>query len=121
MSHQVGGAVTVARGPSRLLQLSDSVSELTTMVVHHLHHLRQLGVSVLTSMVALILGVRSQVRREATAPMCNHYDDRWSGQPPFYLGLPRPGFVARGAARGHAPRKGKWTLCIVVVGEGVRV
>jgi len=64
VSHQVGGAVTVARGPSRLLQLGDSVSELTTMVVHHLRHPRQLGVSELTSMVALILGVRSQVRRE---------------------------------------------------------
>ena len=24
---------------------------------------------------------------------------------------PRPGFVARGDARGHGPRKGKWTLC----------
>ena len=24
---------------------------------------------------------------------------------------PQPGFVARGDARGHGPRKGKWTLC----------
>ena len=26
-------------------------------------------------------------------------------------GKQRPGFVARGDARGHGPRKGKWTVC----------
>ena len=26
---------------------------------------------------------------------------------------PRPGFVARGDARGHGPQKGKWTLVVV--------
>ena len=34
--------------------------------------------------------------------------------PWFFLTVgcePRPGFVARGDARGHGPRKGKWTLC----------
>ena len=30
---------------------------------------------------------------------------------------PRAGFIARDGARGHDPRKGKWTY-VVVVGEG---
>ena len=34
---------------------------------------------------------------------------------------PRPGFVSRGDARGHCPRKGKWTLCSSRRGEEVRV
>ena len=35
-----------------------------------------------------------------------------------YVG-PQPGFVTRGDARGHGPRKGKWTVYyVVVVGEG---
>ena len=38
----------------------------------------------------------------------------------FVRSRPRaPGCVARGDARGHGPRKGKWA-CVVVVGEGVR-